>query len=724
MPATHDYEIPRFGNTPERVLGWCLEAQQEGEAWLKSQRPSRDWEAVLAMLSATDGGDTTTGGLSQTGYNKGKRVARELVASLSNFRYAGEYKVTWDQSLYDVAHMLTDLDENWYRTTFAYTPLRKCLQYGVGLGTGYLLETWDKHFWGPYRGDIRLTAYGPGDVTFVQLPRDHNIQRAYAVIIREELPINLAKAIYGETNAAFARNLTPDRETPGWLAKGLQKVQQFISPALRVAGRMQRDVQGSFPTVDIFHMYTLDRSINDTGFPVPMGPHKDGKPTTNWSYQVPALGDALPTDLNNPATGNKFTTPATEAECRLFPLRRYTIFSRTGLCYDDTSPWWHGDVPLARVRFNDWAWEALGGSLVGETRTMQVGIENLMRMIEDSAAARLDPPMIYDDTKVASSWAQSFNPRKAGARAGADINQGKIVEYPVDPAIYNVPEYIPEWIKAQEDRIDYMTGVRDLVAVAKAQQIPGADTLEKLMEMAGPIVQDLVRALEEPLQQLGDWRKAYYFQYYTRQRMLTVAGPDGVDQDVKYTPESLIPVTKGFDEDTQRWIAIESDADKLKRVAGDDAATRTTRLRRSLDEYRYAVTESGINEIHRMTTKLFYIQLMKEGFPISWWTFAKIAQIPNFGPPPAGTNTEMERWIAQRHMVIELDVELQQQAAAAMGPPAGAEGEIAPGGTPGNAPPPGGDTGAGGGPGRPNSYKKAPKLQSKDGGTRSTISTS
>lgn len=716
MPPSQ-YEIPLYGTPSDRLLGWCLSALQEGEAWLKTQGPSRTWEADLKMLSAPDGADEIMG-MSNTGYNKGKRVARELVASLANFRHEGEFKVTWDQSLYDQAHTLTNLDTNWYRTTFVNVHHRRALQYAVGMGTAYLWQTWDSHFWNQYRGDIRLQALSPQDVTFVQLPKDHDIQRAYAVIIREELPLNLAKAVYGRTNRAFAEGLRPDRDTPGWLQKGLQKVQQFLSPALRVAGRMQKDNAGSFPTVDIFHLYTLDQSVNETPFPVPMGLWSpDGKPLTNWSYKVPALDDPILTDQINPATGNPFTVPATPEHCLLFPLRRYTLFSRTAVGYDGTAPNWHGEVPLARIRFNDWAWEALGASLVGETRTMQAGIEALMRAVEDSASARLDPPAIYDDSRVSSSWAQSFNPRKAGARAGADINSGKIIDYPFPPENFNVPTWIPDWIKQQEDRIDYMTGIRDLVAVVKAQQIPGADTLEKLMEMAGPIVQDLVRALEQPLHQLGDWRKAYYFQFYTRQRMLTITGPDGVDQDVLYLPEQLIPLHGAINAEGV-WAPTETPAQQRARIGMDTPEQRNTRLRRSLDEFRYHVTESGINEIHRMSTKLFYIQLMKTGFPISWWTFAKVAQIPNFGPPPEGTNTEMERWIAQKQIEIDLQVDLQKQVQARLGGMGADGGQIAPGGTPGNASP------GQAGPGRPQTFQRSPRIESKDQGTRSTITTS
>ena len=120
-----------------------------------------------------------------------------------------------------------------------------------------------------------------------------------------------------------------------------------------------------------------------------------------------------------------------------------------------------------------------------------------------------------------------------------------------------------------------------------------------------------------------------------------------------------------------------------------------------------------------MTTKLFYLQLMKVGFPISWWTFAKIAQIPNFGPPPDGTHNEMERWVAQKHLEIDLQIELAKQAQQATGGAPGAAG-----GAP-RIPQTGSLPGMGSaGPGRPQSFQRPPKIVNKDGGTRSTVTTS
>lgn len=697
MP-TNQYEMPRFGSNTPTVHGWCMEAVQEGAAWLAQQKPSAEWASVLALLGPGDGSSDPTG-LSGTQYNKLRRIGVEIVAALSNFRHAGEFKPLWDRNLYDRAHQLSALDENWWRSTFAHEQIRSALQYGVGMGTAYLYETWDKDFHGPFRGDIRLETFAPSDVTFVQLPKDHDIQRAYAVILKYELPINLARAIYYPINPGFAAALTPDQDSPGWLQKGLDKVQQFVSPALRVRGTMGgRDNNTSFPTVDIFHMYIMDRTVNDGPQALQMG-----TPGTNWSYTVPALGSPIQLPLNNDQ-GQPMTVAAGPQHTLLFPLRRLTVFSRTSVASDGSSPWWHGQVPLARLRYNDWAWEPLGASIVADGRTMQEGIAGLMRGMEDSAAARMDPPIVYDSQVVSSTWAKSINPRMAGVRAEANLQVGKPFELPIPPQYYDIPGFIPEFMNAQEQRIDYVTGVQDLVAIAKAKQVPGADTLEKLMEMAGPLVQDRVRALEKPLFQLGEWRKAYFMQFYTRPRLLTITGPTGKDEEIQYQPDKLIPIG----------------------AVDESSAARNNRIRGYISDFTYKITESGINEIHRMTNKLFYLQLMKLGFPLDWWTFAEIAQIPNFGPEPEGTHTVMERWVAQQRIQAELQgsiaAEAQMAAGGAAGAGAGGGDPNAEGGGDGNQPPPG-EPGQSG-PGRPQSFQKAPHIEQKDGGTRSTIATS
>lgn len=698
---TNQYEIPVYGTPTSTLLGWLNEAVQEGEAWLQHQAPARTWESVRQRLSETAPPDSLSG-MSNTGYNKTNRVARELVASLANFRHEGEFSTTWNRKLYGQAHTLTKLDQHWYKATRANEAHRAAIQYAITEGTGYLLEEWDKHFWGPSRGDIRLTAFDPGDVTFIQLPKDTDIQRAYVVLIRYELPLNLAKAIYAPTNRAFAEALTPDRSAPGWLGKGLQKLQQFVSPALRVAGRV-RQTSASFPTVDIFHAYIVDRTVNAGSQPVEMGMYH-----TNWQYTVPALGDPLPTGQFR-EDSTEYTRAADDADCMLFPYRRLTIFANSGIAYDGSSPWWHGQVPLARIRFNDWPWEALGQSLISDAAIMETGINELMRTIEDAAAARLDPALVYDSNVVSQGWAENLNPRMAGARAEADLSRGDPVMPVLPSSYYDVPTWIPDWIQQQEGRIDYLTGVTDLVAIAKAKQIPGADTLEKLLEMAGPIVQDMVRAVERPLIDLGNWRLSYYFQFYTRQRVITTTGPDGMPTGTPEPEDEAHEPTAAFTFTPDQLIAP---------LPGESADQTRLRSRALIREFTYDVAQSGINEIHRMTTKLFYLQLMKLGFPISWWTFAKIAQIPNFGPPPDGTHNEMERWIAQKQLEIDLQIELAKQTQEATGGVPGTAGKAP------RIPQTGSLPGMGSaGPGRPQSFQRPPKIVTKDGGTRSTVTT-
>lgn len=493
------YQISPYGTDAKTVHGNLLEFLQDGEGWLKAQKVSAEWDKVMEVLGPSDPASDLEGE-SNTGYNKTKRIARELVASLTNFTYEGEFRSDHDKALADRAHLLTKRDRDWFKRTHAHADIRKAVQYAVGMGTGYGYQEWDKAYWGPSKGDVRLSAISADDVYMVQLPKDHDLQRAYAVIIRFELPINLARRIYSY-NPAFAEALTPDRDSPGWLEKGLRKVQQLMggSPIFRFAGRDKKN-QGSFPTVDLYHAYIMDDGRNESGVDRTIGMHG-----TNWAYTV------KPGDL-------------------LFPLRRLAIFSRSVPfpCYDGSSPWWHGMVPLVQFKLYDWAWEALGQTVLGDLYRMQEGIETLLRAMEDSANARLDPPLAYDDQYVAKDFADAVNPRRAGVRVAASLNQGEFFKVLGQQWQYEVSQYIPELVKSNEARMDYIAATPDMVAIAKAKQVPSSDSMEKILEMAGPMVQDLLRQMEKPFFQLGEMRKSLYMQFDSGNRLLQLFGEGGI----------------------------------------------------------------------------------------------------------------------------------------------------------------------------------------------------
>ncbi len=683
------YEIPAYGSKGSDILSWMLQAVSDGETWLRTQRPQLEWAAIRAVLGPLyDGGLGSPEGQSGTGFNLLRYIFSSNRATISNFKHAGEIVPTEDdaQELFDRAHMLTNLDQHWERTNFSNLTIRDGVGLGLAYGTGYIYEDWDKSRWGPGRGDIRQRAVSPNDVTFVQMPSTNDIQQAYVVLIKESIPLQLARRMYA-SNPTFAMALVADGDSMANLRQLQPASEPTGSPLLALAGTggWKKDQHGT-PTVDIWHAYTLDGQINPHGDAIRMG-----AVGTNWSYRVPALGDPIPQGIINPATGSQWTLPATADECMMFPLRRLTVFSRTGIAYDGSSPWWHGEVPLARIRFNDLPWETLGASQIGDAKTMQDGIVALMRIIENSAAVRMNPPKVFDD-KVDEAKGKAFNTSKAGVSMQYDLTNGEPFSFPVPPQYYDVPQWIGGeggYIRQQEDRMEKVTSARDLVAVAKAQQIPSSDTMEKLMEMAGPIVQDMVGALIKPLTQLGEWRKAYYFQFYTRPRMLRISDPTGEEllTNVKYTPEKIVPL-----------------------VAGETSDDRTKRTRAYLNDFRYDVTESGVSELGRMSQLLTYIQLSKSGaLPISWWTMAKVARVPNYGPPPAGTNTEMERVMAQRHIEAEMQIELAKELQAAQG---------------GIAPPPEPSPESGGQEGRPPSFQKPATIVNKPSEGRSTISTS
>jgi hypothetical protein len=659
---------------------------------------------------------------------------------MSNLRPLWNY-ATDNRDLDEQAELLNKLLLNWYQTTFADRQIKKALQYAAVFGTGYLGPDWKSDYWTRGRGDIVLKAYSPEDVFSCQLPRDHDLQRAYAITFREEVPINLARSMF----PTQAHKITPDRQSPSGMRKGMSKLGSFLSPVLnRFAAdqKTRKAVDSVFPTVDIYQTYILDNTINEGPNPIVMG-----EPGTYWSYIVPPLNSDIPDGSN--LDGSTKYRKATADDAMLYPFRRLVTWCNSTELRDGPSYWWHGKVPAVKICFDDWAWEFLGYSMTRDLNPIETSSNNIRRAMDDSANAKLRPAMIYDDRTISQSAAEAFDTRSPGKAMGVDFT---ITDTPLRPAV--PAEYYaisPEHFKIldmNDASMKYLSGVVDMEAITKAQQLPSSDTVEKIFEMAGPLVTDISRNMESSLGLLGEMIKCMFFEFYTAPRRIQVLGPDGITKsDMEpFDPATLIP-SHMPGEDTN----VVSSYSKIERA------------KKYMNSFFFRITPNSLHQITQLSRKLLYIQLQKAGQPLDPWTMAEINDIPNFGKPPAGASTVMDKWIAFERMKGELQAEvqaktlqilarsqfqtqLQQMAvqsqiqqhamaeqAAEGGPPGGGQGGPPP--APAPTPPTGGAPGQSKGgpglgpgpalghklPGRPPEFGGTPVLAEKDGGTRSTI---
>jgi hypothetical protein len=127
------------------------------------------------------------------------------------------------------------------------------------------------------------------------------------------------------------------------------------------------------------------------------------------------------------------------------------------------------------------------------------------------------------------------------------------------------------------------------------------------------------------------------------------------------------------------------------------ADKRFLRAKEHAKNFRFHIVPNSMHQITQTQRKLLLVQIAKAGvLPLDWWTLAEALDINNFGPPPIGTSNIMERWKAQKQIEMEMASDaLQMQQGL------------------------GTDVG-----GRPPSFQRPPELEQKDGGQRTTITTS
>lgn len=675
-----------FGSksTPDGYSGWAREAVQAGLAYLKMQPayPFID-DAVKLINGELDNDDGKT--LSNAKTENTVRNLKELIAAQTNIRIVPSFKT----EIGDFTHQKTVLNKSymaWQSMTFADRKLRRVWQYATGAGTGYAGLRWDRDYWRLGRGDIVIDAHGPLDVMPIGIPHSHELKKSYAVVLRVRTPYH---------EVIRAHPLYADKISP----TGDDKRGGVISEAVKLAsavlrrfgpGASREEEPAPWGTVDVYYIYINDVSINETGKPMLMG-----KPGTSWEYTVPSIGDPIPIGKDN--VGRTTYREAEPDDCRLYPTWRL-LKCASDHCLnpdpsDQVNPYWSG-LPLVQFRADDWPWTYLGFPVTRAGYGIEKPNIGLMRGIFDAMNARLSPSRVFDRNTMSEALASATDPRVPNQVLGLDLTYGPEQLKPMLPAeYYNVAPVIVEFLKQNEDRIKFQMGVADATALARARQLPSSDSTEKLLEAMGPLIKDQSRSMEAGIRDLGTIWKDMFFQFYSASRRMQILGESGtVKEDFEFKPGDLIP--------TEGIPGQQPDMDHFQ----------LARLFAPLVSFE--VEPYSLHEINSVTRKLFRLQLMRSGFPQSWWTLAEIFDIKNFGPKPKVTNpetgeeheaeTELELWLYQKEMEIRIQAALQKEAQQLGGGQAG-----------------GGASGQGAG--RPPTGQNPPQLEQKGGGARSTI---
>jgi len=671
------YIVPHRSAKDDAKVGWLKETVQDAEVYLKSQRNYRDIDKSIDILSG-HGNDRLPKGMSTVHLNMVGRDFKEAVAVLANMRPMWGYK-TDNSEFRDLATILDKMLLSWYLNTFADRSIRQAIQYAMGATKGWICPQWKSDFWVTGRGDIKLNVKGPRDVLPFQIGSDHDIQAAYAVTIRDEVPF--AKAI--ATYPTKLDILSPTRSTPTWMRKGIRRVQKFLSPVLNQfgPGRGGDNDEALFPTIDIYRTYVMDLTYNDGSEPITMG--IDG---TSWSYTVPPKDSDIAT--GEYVNGQQLYRKATLEDSLIYPLRRLIIWTENGTLYDDTATDWHGKVPAIPFDMNDLPWDFLNRSLPSEGASVQESNTNLMRAIDDSANCRLDPAMAYDENMMSEALMQRLNLRKPGQRLKVNMQMGDGAKPLLPPGYYDVPSWITQYVDGMWEKMHYVMGTRDIAGLAKSKILSG-DTLEKAVELAGPIITDMSRGMERSMRELGEMWKALAMQYYNLPRRVQILGQDGVTEtDFDYDPGSMIPSHL-----PDEFALIKKGAMSKNTPS---RANIVQRAKAHINSVYFHVTPNSLHQITQLTRKMLYLQLWKGQFPIDPITMAEVLDIPNFGDAALlakAIDSEhtpkdvLGRWIAWRELLSKLQPQQGQ-------------------------------------PGRKGSGQQAGQIRQKDGGTRSTVAES
>lgn len=524
-----------------------------------------------------------------------------------------------------MADMLTKVSKCAYMESDFPFQILKVLQFATVMGIGYLWPKVRADEYGFGERKLVFDALGLLDVVPVQIPKSNDVQDAYAVTVYDYMPIAEACTRF-PLFQHLLQTIGPRSYKTQIQARRLDYVEKFrYGDQGRSFGNLYTEIRYTF---------VRDMRINVTGFELPMG-----DPGTTWFYKVPSRGQSIFGGIRD---GQPYMRPAMVEDCRVYPNLRLIITSN-GVerpIYDGPAFDWDSKMPIIQYTVDDWAWEPLGRSLVGDVASIETTIRKLERKMDAVITVTLNPPLGYNMTETGGPKIEHFDIFEEDVRVGVDGKPRETLQS-VLPDEVRVGNDHFTFLKYLADKELQQLGINDITNIQNLKMNVASDTADKMLESIGPVGKGIAARVEKGNKRVGERMKFLIPQWFDTERLIEYVGPDGIAPEMfDYNPDDMVPshmpdelVNGMFPPDKSRY-------------------DRITRAKWFCKKLRLVSVPSTLIRITQMQEQLKYLQLKRGQAPISWLTVFKKMDITN-------PEKEIEQSFAEQEKLEEMKLGAQ-----------------------------------------------------------------
>lgn len=673
------WQCPKFEESAEARQNWVEEQLEEGEGYLESQTA---YKYLARNLKIFDGifDDKTKSTLVSNGM---KYDIRKFVETISEVREIGSYSSDAEQ-FKSIANILNNVSKGVYLEAQFPRQIRKALQFACVMGRGYI---WPKVKAGNYGFGERQLIFEPLgllDVVPVQIPSTNDVQDAYANTIYEYMPI-------AEAHGRFPLFQSELKPVAGVSYNSRVQARRVDFAEKFRYGEQTRNWGNLY--CEIRYTFIRDIRVNTTGYKMPMGDLG-----TSWSYEVPSVGQDIFGGIKN---GQKTMRPARIEDCLVYPQLRLLITSRgmTRPMWDGPAFDWHACMPLVQYDVDDWAWEAIGRSLVQDVGSIEVTKRKIERKIDQVITTTLNPPLGYDRGSTGGPKIENFDIFEENVRAGLDGKPRDVLQSLLPEEVQVRQEHF-KFLELLTNMRDEQMGMRDLGQLAALKLNLAGDSVDKALETIGPIAKGIAAGMEASNAKIAFMLKFMIPQWYDTKRIIEYIGPNNITSEVlDFDPASLVPSHLPDEYVNGNLPSTGVGENQVVTPSNYPAMERVKRLAKNL---RLISVPNILLQITAQQEQLKWITLKRQGAPIAWCDVLDKVGFKNYGTVKGDTGRE--RWMNEEIESIKFKVmEAKLLQAEGIQPPGG--------------------PGQGKGGGRPASGKKEPKIAQKggDGGDARTV---